>query len=208
MIIMDDRRKLFLEALSENASDINLTPSDLQQRWARIVADAQAWRAALEALDEPRRGRWLGGATAALGVVIGAARGTSRIVDQAVNALLPMAADPWQFRVASVTRGTAAQMPSADAIDDGLHARIVIDDRREPKRAVAVVSGLGAAAEAPTLLILSVHEDGSATAREVAATITETTADGARTARYEAPLGEGRHQFYWGYPQPEALPGN
>ena len=198
---MDDRRKLFLEALSENAPDINLTHSDLQERWQKIVADAAAWRAALETLSEPRRNRWLAGVNAALEVVIAAQRGASHFLDSAAGALLPMSADAWQFRVAPVTRGLTAQLPRADTIGDGPKAWVVIDDRRDPKRAIAEMSGIAVGGEAPTLLILSVGEDGVATAREVAGIVTETAGDGTKKLRYEAPVGDGKHRFYWGNTQ-------
>lgn len=197
---MDDRRKLFLDALSEDAPDLNLSDTALQARWQTIVADARAWRAALETLDEPRRIGWLSGVSAALEVVIGAARGTSRLLDAAANAILPMAPDAWQFQVAPVTRGSG-QVPTADTIGEGPKAKVVIDDRRDPKRAIAVVSGLSGDAQAPTLLILSAQADGVTTAKEIAATLTDNAADGSRTLRYEAELDEGRHRFYWGHPQ-------
>ena len=198
---MDDRRRLFLEALSDNAPDIDLTHSDLQERWEAIVADAHAWQAALDALDEPRRNRWLKGVNAALEVMIEALPGRSRIRDAAARALLPMSDDAWQFRVAPVTRGLVAQLPQASTVGSGPDARIVIDDRRTPRNAVAMVTGLAADAEAPALLILSVAQDGTTDAREVTGTVTDTAADGTRSLRYEAPLGDGRHRFYWGYPQ-------
>ena len=196
--------QLLREVLDERAAEVAFTPAQTEAAVSRLrtrldLARAQARvAAAIATLPAGRQAGWRDGAQAALRIVLGEARRSSRILGEAARGLMPQSSDAWSFGGLAAARGGEQDERRIDSEAGGLAPlSVTLDDSGAARRIIAVVRDAPADRPAPVLLIVP---DTGGGATEVAAESTAEPGGSGRRLRYEATLPPGGYSVFLGNP--------
>jgi hypothetical protein len=207
--VLDERA----ESVSFSEREIDAEAAKLRAGLARVresVAARQRITGAIEDLPAERRGGWLEGVQAAIKIVLGETRRTSRIMVDAASGLMPPAPEAWTFAAAAgmTTRSGDTATTKAESIDEAsaVSRTVIVDDAASEPRVLATIANYPVGTPPPVLLIVPEDGDrGDLSVIEIDPEIELTRsqdADGGHCRlRYEAALPSGAYYLFFGNPR-------